>query len=87
VLIDARHELVARLGVIAVPTAVVLGAEGEVKYLGRIDDQYVAIGKARNVVTKFDLRDAITAVLNGKPVEKSRTRAVGCAVPDLPAKQ
>jgi peroxiredoxin len=87
VLIDTRHELVARLGVIAVPTAVVLGAEGEVKYLGRIDDQYVAIGKARNVVTQYDLRDALTAVLNGKPVEKSRTRAIGCAVPDLPAKR
>lgn len=86
VLIDAHHELVARLGVIAVPTAVLLGADGTVKYQGRIDDQYVAIGKARNVVTQYDLRDAITALLNGKPIEKSRTRAIGCAVPDLPEK-
>lgn len=87
VVIDTKHELVARMGVIAVPTAVVLGADGSVKYQGRIDDQYVAIGKARNVATQYDLRDAITAVLNGKPVKTSQTRAIGCAVPDLPAKQ
>jgi peroxiredoxin len=87
VLIDTKHELVARLGVIAVPTAVVLGTDGSVKYQGRIDDQYVAIGKARNIANQYDLRDAINAVLNGKPVERSRTRAVGCAVPDLPARQ
>lgn len=87
VMIDARHELVGRLGVIAVPTAVVLGSDGQVKYEGRIDDQYVAIGKARNVATRHDLRDAIAATIDGKPVEESRTRAIGCAVPDLPEKK
>lgn len=85
VMIDSKHELVTQLGVVAVPTAVVLGTDAAVKYQGRIDDQYVAIGKARNVTTSHDLRDAIAATLEGKPVKQSRTRAVGCAVPDLPA--
>lgn len=84
VMIDSRHELVGRLGVVAVPTAVVLGSDGQVKYQGRIDDQYVSIGKARNVVTSHDLRDAIGATLAGRPVRQSRTKAIGCAVPDLP---
>lgn len=86
VLMDSGHELVARLGVVAVPTAVVLGADAAVKYLGRIDDQYVAIGKARNVTTCYDLRDAITATLEVKPVKQTRTRVVGCAIPDSPSK-
>lgn len=85
VLIDRRHELVTRLGVVAVPTAVVLDHRGQTQYEGRIDDQYVAIGKARNVVTTHDLRDALAAVLAGKPAPAPRTRAIGCAVPDLPA--
>jgi peroxiredoxin len=87
VIIDSKHELVGRLDVVAVPTAAVLGSDGEVKYQGRIDDQYVAIGKSRNVATRYDLRDAIAATLEGKPIAESRTRAVGCAVPDVPSKQ
>lgn len=87
VMIDRRHELVSQLGVTAVPTAVVLGSDGRIRYEGRIDDQYLAIGKARNVVTKHDLQDAIEATTEGKPVKQSRTRAIGCAVPDLPEKK
>lgn len=87
VLIDRHHDLVGRLNVTAAPTAVVLDAQGGVKYEGRIDDQYVAIGSARSVVTTHDLRDALAAVLAGKPVAEPRTRTVGCAVPDLPANE
>jgi thiol-disulfide isomerase/thioredoxin len=85
VLIDRKHQLVSRLGVSAVPTAVVLDDRGQTRYAGRVDDQYVSIGKARNVVTTHDLRDALAAVLAGKPVAQPRTQVVGCAVPDLPA--
>jgi len=31
-------------------------------------------------ITEFDLRDALDAVLNGKPVPRARTRAIGCAI-------
>lgn len=85
VLIDRKHELVSRLGVTAVPTAVVLDDRGEPRYEGRVDDQYVSIGKARNVVTTHDLRDALAAVVAGKPVAPPRTQVIGCAVPDLPS--
>lgn len=87
VMIDREHRLVGRLGIVAVPTAVVLGADGKVTYEGRIDDQYVSIGKARNVVTKHDLHDALLATIEGKPVRESRTVTIGCAVPDLPEKK
>lgn len=87
VMIDRRHDLVGQLGITNVPTAVVLGGDGQVKYQGRIDDQYVSIGKARNVVTRYDLHDAIEATVEGRPVSESRTRSIGCAVPDLPDKK
>jgi thiol-disulfide isomerase/thioredoxin len=83
VLIDRNHALVQRLKILAVPTAVVIGADGQVQYKGRIDDHFFALGKSRNQATTSDLQDAIEAVLAGKPVKEPRTRVIGCAVPDL----
>jgi len=83
VLIDRRHNLVGRFHVMAVPTALVLKPDGSVAYQGCIDDRFIALGKSRNAATTDDLHDALTAVLDGKPVQTPRTRVVGCAVPDL----
>jgi thiol-disulfide isomerase/thioredoxin len=85
VLIDRKHDLVGRVGIQIAPTAVVVGSDGAPRYKGRIDDQYAGLGKPRTVATTHELRDAIAAVLEDKPVPVSQTRAIGCAVPDLPA--
>ena len=84
VLVDRRHDLVKRLGVIAVPTAVVLGPGGVVQYKGRIDNRYFAIGKPREAATTDELRIALDAVIEHKPLTVARTKVIGCAVPDLP---
>ena len=84
VLIDRKHELVGALDIVTAPTAVVLGSGGKPLYKGRIDDQYAAIGKPRQVATTHELQDAIAAVLDGKPVAVAPTQSIGCAVPDLP---
>jgi hypothetical protein len=34
----------------------------------------------RQEPTKFDLREALDAVLNGKPAPHARTKAFGCAI-------
>jgi thiol-disulfide isomerase/thioredoxin len=86
VLIDRKHDLVGRVGIQIAPTAVVLGADGAPRYKGRIDDQYAGVGKPRTVATTHELRDAITAVLDDKTVPVAQTRAIGCAVPDLPTR-
>jgi len=84
VLVDRAHMLVKRLGVSAVPTAVVLDRKGQVQYRGRIDNRYFALGKSRELATSNDLRQALDSVMDGKPVQVARTRVIGCAVPDLP---
>ena len=58
------------------PQAVVVGPGGIVKYRGRIDNQYAALGKPRRVVTVHDLRDALDAVLAGRRRRSSRDRSV-----------
>ena len=50
------------------------------KYRGRIDNQYAALGKPRRVVTVHDLRDALDAVLAGRPVANPETEAFGCFI-------
>jgi hypothetical protein len=57
---------------------------GGLAYRGRIDDLYPELGKKRAAPTKRDLREALAAVLAGKPVPVPRTEAVGCSIPDLP---
>ena len=84
VLIDRRHELVGRLNIVAVPTAVVLDSDGAVQYHGRVDDKYFALGKSREEPARHDLSDAVSDVLAHRPVREPRTRTVGCAVPELP---
>jgi peroxiredoxin len=84
VLMDRGHELVKRLGVRAVPTAIVLDGQGEVQYKGRIDNRYFSLGKSREAATTDDLRKALAAVVEGKQVQVARTKVIGCAVPDVP---
>src|SRR4051812_19183722 len=79
-LIDPQESLAAMTGATTTPEAAVLAPGGELLYLGRIDNRLEDFGKARVKITEFDLRDALDAVLNGKPVLRARTRAIGCAI-------
>jgi len=79
-IIDRKHELVKAVGATVTVEAAVIGHEGRLIYLGRIDDQYAGLGKPRTVVTTHELRDALDAVVQGKEPKVSRTKAVGCAI-------
>jgi hypothetical protein len=67
------------------PEAVVIDSKGETRYRGRIDNFYAALGKPRQQVTAHDLRDALDAVLAGRPVPNPETKALGCYIvpPDI----
>ena len=77
---DPKHELVKRSRVVSAPEAAVFDARGELAYHGRIDDLWVDLGRARPIATVHNLEDAISAVLDGRPVKPAETRAVGCAL-------
>jgi hypothetical protein len=64
------------------PQAVVVDHRGEVRYRGRIDNFYAALGKPRQQVTEHDLRDALEDVLAGRPVKRPATNALGCHIVD-----
>jgi thiol-disulfide isomerase/thioredoxin len=79
-LIDPQEALAAFTGAVSTPEAAVLSPHGDVLYLGRVDNLLEDFGKERIRVTEFDLRDALDAVLAGKPVPHPRTKALGCAI-------
>ena len=79
-LLDPKETLAAYVGATTAPEAAVLSTSGELLYLGRIDNRLEDFGKQRVRITEFDLRDALDAVLAGKPVLHARTKALGCAI-------
>ena len=46
-----------------------------------LDNRYIALGKSRPAATVHDLREALDAIVAGKPVAHPRTEAVGCYIP------
>lgn len=79
--VDRDRAIARRSGASVTPEAVLIDGAGKIRYRGRIDDKYVDVGKPRRVVTVHDLRDAIDAVLAGRPVARPATTALGCHIP------
>jgi hypothetical protein len=84
VVVDNEHRWVKFAMAKKTPEAVVFSPRGEILYRGRIDDQYVGLGKRRMQVTTHDLQDALKAILADRPVPNAVTEAMGCYIPDLP---
>lgn len=82
-IVDRKHELVKATGATVTPEAVVVGASGRIEYRGRIDNKYVTWGTSRPEASERDLRSAIQAVVEGRPVATARTKAVGCFITPL----
>jgi RNA polymerase sigma factor (sigma-70 family) len=80
VLTDPQRILAKAVGATITPEAAVLSPTGEILYRGRIDDRFPDVGQRRPAPHHTELRDAIAAILDGKPVPVSRTKAVGCFI-------
>lgn len=83
VLLDSEQKLALRLNAKITPEAVVTDAAGGVIYQGRINDLYLGPTKKQRQATRHDLRDALTAIANGKPVPSPQEPAVGCKIGGL----
>lgn len=77
---DPERRLVSLLGIRVTPEVAVVDGDGRLRYRGRIDDRYAALGQKRARATRRDLCEALEAVLAGRDVAEARTRAVGCVL-------
>ncbi|HVL14769.1 MAG TPA: redoxin family protein, partial [Gemmata sp.] len=80
VLHDEKKDLARALAAAATPEAFLLDGDGTVRYRGRIDDAYSKRLVRNAKITSFDLKDALAAVLAGKPVANPVTPPVGCPI-------
>ena len=80
---DPQHALVGLTNATITPEAAVFVPPATLRYRGRIDDRYVALGDVRAAPTTHDLEDAIEAALTGGPIANPRTKAIGCIIADL----
>jgi peroxiredoxin len=76
---DPGNKVADQLGAQRTPEVFVLDAQHTVRYAGRIDDQF-AVGIQRAEATHHELRDALEALLAGKPVQVAHTAAPGCLI-------
>ena len=77
ILKDSAGKVADQFGATRTPEAFVLDADGNVRYHGRIDDQF-GIGYQRTNEVRRDLANALDEVLAGKPVSTPATEPVGC---------
>ena len=75
ILKDAGNVVADRFDAQVTPEAFVIDAAGKLVYHGRIDNS-----RAGDSITSNELRDALDAVLAGKPVEKPEAKAFGCSI-------
>lgn len=78
---DSSQKFACELGAQIIPSVVVLDANHNVMYRGRIDDRYKGLGVSYGPPTKRDLADVVDAIADGHPLPYASTTAVGCVLP------
>ncbi len=79
-LLDPHGDLAKITGAMHTPEVAVVGVEGTLLYLGRIDDQYTSVGHKRFAATTHELKDVLDAIAAGEPVTTPSMPAVGCTI-------
>jgi peroxiredoxin len=79
ILKDKNNAIADKLGASVTPEIFVLNTKLEILYHGRIDDS-----RKEAKVNSKDLRTALDAILTGKPVEITETKAFGCTIKRVP---
>jgi hypothetical protein len=80
--VDRSRAIARQARASVTPQTVVIDRAGTIRYRGRIDNFYAALGRPRQQVTERDLRNALDSMLSGRPVLKVETEAVGCYIVD-----
>jgi hypothetical protein len=79
---DRTRTVASRAKATVTPQAVVVDRRGVIRYSGRIDNAFADFGKLRQQVTSHDLREALDALLAGRPIPTPETEALGCFIVD-----
>jgi peroxiredoxin len=79
---DRGGRFARQIGAQVTPEAFVLDDRGQIRYFGRIDDQFTPRRERGRTGTGNELRDALRALLNGKEPPFRHVEAAGCPIPE-----
>jgi peroxiredoxin len=79
-LLDPTQLLIHHTGATITPQVAVLSPQGNLLYLGPVDNRVEDFGKQRPQATQAYLRLALDAVLAGRPVAVPSHKSIGCAI-------
>jgi peroxiredoxin len=79
--VDATSDVARAFGATKTPEVFLFNAEGRLVYYGAVDDD----AQNPQQVEAHYLRDALDAVLAGKPVRMAETKAIGCSIKFRPS--
>lgn len=77
---DPKLKLVKRLDATVTPQCILLDKGGNVLYNGALDNKYEALGRAIPTPSINYLDQAITQFSDGKKIEISSTKPIGCLI-------
>jgi thiol-disulfide isomerase/thioredoxin len=81
VILDKEQKLAKLTQAKITPEVAVLAPDGKTTlYQGRVNDLYLGPTKRQRQATTRDLRDALDAIQEGKPVTNAKTEAMGCKI-------
>ena len=78
---DYDKELALSLNATITPEVFLLeNKTDEILYSGRIDNEFVQVGRRRNVVTEEELSVALKSIREGNEIKIKSTEAIGCFI-------
>ncbi len=79
ILKDVDQKLADATGATRTPEVVLLDASLQVRYVGRVDDQF-GVGTRKPAPVREDLIVAVQEMLDGKPISIAKTSSLGCLI-------
>lgn len=79
-ILDPELKFTRKLGATVTPEVFLVDKEGKAMYHGRIDNWAFGLSKKRTVITEHNLRDALIAFREGKPIAINYREAIGCII-------
>jgi hypothetical protein len=79
-LFDPQKKLSSFLKATVTPQAIVLDSDKNILYSGRIDNWAASLGEKRQVITAFDLNEALKSIISNQQVKIKITEPVGCLI-------
>lgn len=77
---DPNFKLVRELKATITPEAFLIDNNNNIIYQGLIDNWLGELGRKRQIVSQYYLKDAIKSFINGEEVRIKKTKAIGCFI-------